>query len=76
MLSKYQDTFLRNEWDIGVINLTEHAIQTEDKGPVRLPQRRVPLAYADKEKQAIEDMKAKGVIRNSVSPPGLVQSVL
>ena len=68
LLSKYQDTFSRNEWDIGVTNLTEHAIQTEDKGPVRLPPRRVPLAYADKEKQAIEDMKAKGVIRNSVSP--------
>lgn len=68
LLSKYQDTFSRNEWDIGVTNLTEHAIQTEGKGPVRLPPRRVPLAYADKEKQAIEDMKAKGVIRNSVSP--------
>ena len=35
---------------------------------IRLPPRRVPLAYADKEKQAIEDMKVKGVIRNSVSP--------
>ena len=31
LLSKYQDTFSRNEWDIGVTNLTEHAIQTEDK---------------------------------------------
>ena len=68
MLSKYQDTFSRNEWDIGVTNLTEHAIQTEGKGPVRLPPRRVYLAYADKEKQAIEDMKAKGVISNSLSP--------
>ena len=48
LLSKYQDTFSRNEWDIGVTNLTEHAIQTEGKGPVRLPPRRVPLAYADK----------------------------
>ena len=43
-------------------------IKTEGKGPVRLPHRRVPLAHADKEKQAIEDMKAKGVIRESVSP--------
>ena len=42
--------------------MTEHAIQAKGKGPVRLPPRRVSLAYAYKEKQAIEDMKAKGVI--------------
>ncbi|MCG7869970.1 MAG: reverse transcriptase, partial [Candidatus Thiodiazotropha taylori] len=68
LLSDYQDTFSRNEWDIGVTHLTEHAIKTEGKGPIRLPPRRVPLAHADKEKEAIEDMKAKGVIRDSVSP--------
>ncbi|MCG7868952.1 MAG: DDE-type integrase/transposase/recombinase [Candidatus Thiodiazotropha taylori] len=68
LLGRYQDTFSCNEWDIGLTHLTEHAIKTEGKGPVRLPPRRVPLAHADKEKQAIEDMKAKGVIRESVSP--------
>ena len=68
LLLRYQDTFSCNEWDLGVTHLTEHAIKTEGKGPVRLPPRRVPLAHADKEKQAIEDMKAKGVIRDSVSP--------
>ncbi|MEW8546417.1 MAG: reverse transcriptase family protein, partial [Candidatus Thiodiazotropha sp.] len=68
LLSNHQDTFSRSEWDIGVTHLTEHAIKTEGKGPVRLPPRRVPLAHADKEKEAIEDMKAKGVIRDSVSP--------
>ncbi|MCG8077974.1 MAG: retroviral-like aspartic protease family protein, partial [Candidatus Thiodiazotropha taylori] len=68
LLCNHQDTFSCNEWDIGVTHLTEHAIKTEGKGPIRLPPRRVPLAYADKEKEAIEDMKAKGVIRESVSP--------
>ena len=68
LLHRYGDEFSRNDWDIGVTHLTEHAIKTEGKGPVRLPPRRVPLAHADKEKQAIEDMKAKGVIRESVSP--------
>ena len=38
------------------------------KGHIRLPPTRVPLAHADKEKEATEDMKAKGVIRDSVSP--------
>ena len=31
------DTFSCNEWDLGVAHLTEHAIKTEGKGPVRLP---------------------------------------
>ena len=30
--------------------------------------RQVPMAYADDEKRAIEDLKAKGVIRESKSP--------
>ena len=68
LLNNYQDTFSRDEWDIGLTNLAEHEIKTGDAAPVKQPPRRVPLAYADKEKAAIEDMKAKGVIRESVSP--------
>lgn len=68
LLSDHQDTFSRDEWDIEVTHLTEHAIKTEGKGPIRLLPRRVPLAHADKEREAIEDMRAKGVIRDSVSP--------
>ena len=68
MLNNYQDTFSRDEWDIGLTNLAEHEKKTGDAAPVKQPPRRVPLAYAYKEKAAIEDMKAKGVIRESVSP--------
>ena len=35
---------------------------------IKQPPRRVPLAYADKEKASIEDLKVKGFIRESVSP--------
>ena len=49
-------------------HLTSHAIKTEGAAPVKQPPRRVPLAYAADEKKAIEDLKAKGVIRESVSP--------
>ena len=65
---KFQDSFSKHEWDIGLTNLTEHPINTGDAKPVKQPPRRVPLAYAAEEKKAIEDLKAKGVIRNSVSP--------
>lgn len=68
LLIKYQDTFSRDEWDIGLTHLTEHSIPTGDAAPIKQPPRRVPLAHAEAEKKAIEDLKAKGVIRDSVSP--------
>ena len=68
LLNKYQDCFSKDEWDLGLTHLVEHDIKTGDAAPVKQPPRRVPLAYADKEKEAIEYLKAKGVIRESVSP--------
>ncbi|MEW8104750.1 MAG: reverse transcriptase family protein [Candidatus Thiodiazotropha endolucinida] len=68
LLIRFQDTFSRDEWDLGLTNLTEHAIPTGDSAPIRQPPRRVPLAHAEAEKQAVEDLKAKGVIRDSISP--------
>ncbi|MCG8044297.1 MAG: reverse transcriptase family protein, partial [Candidatus Thiodiazotropha endolucinida] len=68
LLCKFQDNFLRDEWDLGLTHLTTHAIKTEDAAPIKQAPRRVPLAYAEEEKRAIEDLKAKGVIRESVSP--------
>ena len=68
LLDRFQDSFSRHEWDIGLTHLTEHAIKTGDAPPIKQAPRRVPLAYAEEEKKAIEDLKAKGVIRDSVSP--------
>ena len=49
-------------------NLAEHAIETGNAAPIKQHPRRVPLAHAKAKKQAIEDLKAKGVIRESTSP--------
>ncbi|MEW8545559.1 MAG: reverse transcriptase domain-containing protein [Candidatus Thiodiazotropha sp.] len=68
LLTKFQDSFSRDEMDLGLTHLTEHSIPTGDAAPVKQPPRRVPLAHAGDEKKAIEDLKAKGVIRDSVSP--------
>ena len=68
LLKNFKDSFSRDDWDIGLTNLAEHEIQTGNAAPIKQPPRRVPLAYSDKEKAAIEDMKAKVVIRESVSP--------
>ena len=68
LINKFQDVFSKDEWDLGLTHLTEHAISTGDAAPIKQPPRRVPLAYAEKEKKAIEELQAKGVIRESVSP--------
>ena len=68
LLVKYQNTFSRNEWDLGLTHLAEHPINTGDAYPVKQRPRRVPLAYAQEEKQAIEDLLKKGVIQKSTSP--------
>ena len=68
LLMKHQDCFSKDECDIGLTHLSEHEIKTGDSQPVKQPPRRVPLAYAEKKKAAMEELKAKGVIRDSVSP--------
>ena len=68
LLTKYENAFSKNEWDLGTTNLAEHSIDTGEARPVKQQPRRVPLAYAEEEKKAIEDMLAKGVIRKSTSP--------
>ena len=68
LLREYEDIFSKGEWDVGLTNLTEHEIKTGDAEPIRQRPRKVPLAYAEEEKKAIEDLLAKGVIRKSTSP--------
>ena len=45
-------------------NLAEHAIETDNAAPIK----QHPLTHAEAEKQSIEDLRAKGVIRESTSP--------
>ena len=58
LLNKFKDSFSCDEWDLGLTNLAEHAIATGDAAPIKQHPRRVPLAHAEAEKQAIEDLKA------------------
>ncbi|XP_052778481.1 uncharacterized protein LOC128215916 [Mya arenaria] len=68
ILAKFGDTFSKDDWDIGLTHLAEHSINTGDAVPIKQRPRRVPLAYAEEEKQAIEDLLNKGVIKKSTSP--------
>ena len=68
LLAQHGDTFSKDEWDLGLTHLGQHSINTGDAQPIKQRPRPVPLAYANEEKQAIEDLLKKGVIRKSTSP--------
>ena len=68
LLTEFQGSFSKDEWDIGLTHLAEHSINTGNAEPIKQSPRRVPMAYAKEEKKAIEDLLEKGVIRKSTSP--------
>lgn len=68
VLDEHENTFSRNDNDLGLTHLAEHHIDTGDAKPVKLPPMRVPLAYADEEKNIIKQMEDQRIIRKSYSP--------
>lgn len=68
LLCKFGEAFSKNEWDVGLTNAAEHSIDTGDAKPIKQRPRRVPLAFAEEEKSAIDDLLKKGVIQKSTSP--------
>ena len=68
MLSDYQDTFSKDEFDLGLTNLIEHSIDDGNSKPIKQPPRRVPVAFAAKEEKVIQQLQKQGVIRKSTSP--------
>ncbi len=68
LLVKYQNAFSKNDNDLGLTSITEHCIDTGDAVPIKQPPRRVPIAYAEAERNAILELEEKGVVRKSNSP--------
>ncbi|MCG8047973.1 MAG: retroviral-like aspartic protease family protein, partial [Candidatus Thiodiazotropha taylori] len=69
LLIKHENVFSRHEFDLGRTSpsLGVHIIDTGNAKPVRCPPRRVPLAFADEERNVIETMEKQGIIRKSRS---------
>ena len=67
-LVKCQDAFSKDDTDLGRTHLAEHDIDTGTAYPIKQRPRRTPIAFANEEKTAIDDLKEKGVIRESTSP--------
>ena len=67
-LNDFQDTFSKNEFDLGLTNLTEHTIDVGQHPPIKQAPRRVPVAFASEEENIIKQLEDQGVIRKSTSP--------
>ena len=53
---------------MGLTDIVEHQIFTQDVPPIKQPPRRIPLAKMKDVDKEIEDMLNKGVIEESDSP--------
>jgi len=69
LLCKYSEIFSKDSDDIGQVDLISHEIMIPDGvAPINLPPRRLPLGQLEKEKEAVDSLLRKGVIRPSASP--------
>ena len=68
LLHDFQCVFSKDENDLGYTHLVEHEIDTGDAKPVKVPPRRMPLAFAGEDLNAIQKLQAQGTIRPSSSP--------
>ena len=68
LLHRFSDTFSKDDLDLGLTNLVEHRIETSNARPVKMAPRRVPAAFVNEEREAINNMFAQGIIVPSSSP--------
>ena len=54
LLHDFQCVFSKDENDLGYTHLVEHEIDTGDTKPVKVPPRRMPLAFAGEDLNAIQ----------------------
>lgn len=75
-LIKFQNTFSRHQFDLGLTHLVEHrCIDVGDHPPIKQAPRRVPAAFAAEEENVIKELEAQGSL-GKVPHPGLALSAL
>src|SRR2546421_6031471 len=68
LLQKNEDIFIKGKYEVGRTNVVKHTIDTEDKKPIKQRARRLSVKEKELEKEHIEEMLKKGIIRRSKSP--------
>ena len=68
MIQNNEDIFIRGKYEVGRTNVVQHMIETGDEKPIKQKARRLSAKEKEIEKEHIEEMLKKGIIRKSKSP--------
>src|SRR5436190_7329865 len=67
LLRKNEDIFIKGKYEVGRTNVVKHTIDTGDEKPIKQRARRLSVKEKELEKEHIEEMLKKGIIRKSKS---------
>src|SRR5256885_714638 len=67
LLRKNEDIFIKDKYEVGRTNIVKHTIDTGDEKPIKQRARRLSVKEKELEKEHIEEMLKKGIIRKSKS---------
>lgn len=68
LLKDHEETFSKDDADLGLTKLAEHVIDTGESRPIKQPPRRTPHAFVGEDDKAIDKLLKQGSIRPSTSP--------
>src|SRR5438874_2408890 len=67
LLQKNEDIFIKGKYEVRRTNVVKHTIDTGDEKPIKQRVRRLSVKEKELEKEYIEEMLKKGIIRRSKS---------
>ena len=67
LLQKNEDIFIKGKYEVGKTNVVKHTIDTRDEKLIKQRARRLSAKEKELEKEHIEEMLKKGIIRKSKS---------
>src|SRR5438045_3241363 len=68
VIQKNEDIFIKGKYEVGRTNMVKHTIDTGEEKPIKQKTRRLSVKEKKIEKEHIEEMLKKGIIRKSKSP--------
>ena len=68
VIQKNEDIFIKGKYEVRRTNMVKHTIDTGEEKPIKQKARRLSVKEKEIEKEHIEEMLKKGIIRKSKSP--------
>src|SRR5436309_13315361 len=68
MIQNNEDIFIKGKYEVGRTNVVQHMIETGNEKPIKQKARRLSVKEKEIEKEHIEEMLKKGIIRKLKSP--------